>query len=48
VIEWAGWRGTFAIWGDQRPLSEIWWHFPIVAAFVFLSVLFWPFRLAGE
>jgi hypothetical protein len=26
LMEWAGWRGKFEIWGDPQPLGEIWWH----------------------
>jgi hypothetical protein len=44
VIELAGWRGSYAIWGDPQNLTKVWWHFPLIAAGVFLGILFWPFH----
>jgi hypothetical protein len=42
LVEWAGWRGKFAIWGDPVPLSTVWWHWPGYAAFFFLLMMLWP------
>lgn len=39
LMEWAGWRGRFAVWGDPRPLNEIWWHLPELVALVFVVMI---------
>jgi hypothetical protein len=43
VWDWAGLRGGY-FWGEPRSLSEIWWHFPVIAAALFLGFLLWPFH----
>ena len=48
AAEWAGLSGRFAAirglpaWGDARPLADVWWHFPIVMAIVFLFLALNP------
>jgi hypothetical protein len=41
MMEWAGSRGSLLPWGDIRRLSEIWWHFPLYLAFVFVIYNWW-------
>jgi len=45
LLEWVGYAGKFRPWGDPKPLSDVWWHFPIYAAVFFLLFSLWPFRL---
>jgi heme/copper-type cytochrome/quinol oxidase subunit 1 len=39
LVEWAGWRGKFAVWDYPPPLSRIWWHPAPFIAFVFVSLV---------
>jgi hypothetical protein len=45
LADWAGWRGNVQPWGDPRPLTDVWWHFPVFVAVCFALTLLWPFRL---
>ncbi len=42
-LELAGYR-KFVVWNDPRPLSEVWWHFPVWTAVFFAVLLLWPWR----
>jgi hypothetical protein len=42
--ELLGFRGKFQPLGEQRQLSEIWWHFPIIVIVLFVLFMFWPRR----
>jgi len=46
VGDWAGYRGKYESMGDPRPLSEIWWHFPLM--FAALSIFFFLLAKHGR
>jgi hypothetical protein len=44
VFEMLGFRGKFQPFGEERQLSEIWWHFPNIVALLVVLFMFWPCR----
>jgi hypothetical protein len=44
VSELLGFKGKYQPLGEERQLSEIWWHFPIIVAVLWLLFMFWPWR----
>jgi hypothetical protein len=44
AYELLGFRGKFQPLGEERRLSEIWWHFPIIVTALLVLFLFWPCR----
>jgi hypothetical protein len=41
---WLGLPSRLKPWNYARPLSEIWWYFPLYAAIGFVLVLLMPSR----
>lgn len=48
LIVWGGYRGYRSGWLDPIPISEALGVFPRMAACVFVSYVFWPWRHWGE
>jgi hypothetical protein len=43
LLDWGGYRGHFAPWGDPRPFTEVWWHFPMYLAALMAAIRFLRF-----
>ena len=41
LMEWAGYRGKYVVWGDPQPLTEIWWHLARSAIIAFAMLVGW-------
>ena len=44
LFELLGFRGKFQPLAEERPIGEIWWHFPIIVAVLYVVLIFWPCR----
>jgi hypothetical protein len=42
VSDWLGLPGKSRPWSNPRPLSDVWWRFPLAVAFLFVVFLFMP------
>ena len=47
VCRWGGYKGLFR-WENPIPLTDALPEFPMVAGFIFIGYLLWPFRHRDE
>jgi hypothetical protein len=45
ILDWLGYGDQYRSTGQIRPLSEIWWHLPVLASILLALLLLWPWRM---